>query len=41
VSDASGMSAEVELIQLLTPEGERIEHPEYAFTGDDEQIMSF
>jgi 2-oxoisovalerate dehydrogenase E1 component alpha subunit len=41
VSDASGMSAEVELIQLLTPEGERIEHPEYAFTGDDEQIKSF
>src|SRR4026208_2106041 len=35
------MSAEVELIQLLTPEGERIEHPEYAFTGDDEQIKSF
>ena len=41
MSDASGMSAEVELIQLLTPEGERIEHPEYAFTGDDEQIKSF
>ena len=41
MSDASGMSAEVELIQLLTPEGERIEHPEYAFAGDDEQIKSF
>ena len=41
MSDVSGMSAEVELIQLLTPEGERIEHPEYAFAGDDEQIKSF
>ena len=30
-----------ELVQLLTPEGERIEHPEYAFTGDDEQVKGF
>jgi 2-oxoisovalerate dehydrogenase E1 component alpha subunit len=36
--DATG---DVELIQLLTPEGERLEHPEYAFAGDDEQIRAF
>jgi 2-oxoisovalerate dehydrogenase E1 component alpha subunit len=41
MSDASGASAEVELIQLLTPEGERIEHPEYAFLGTDEQIGGY
>ncbi len=39
------MSAEaagdVQLIQLLTPEGERLEHPEYAFAGGDELIKGF
>ena len=30
-----------ELVQLLTPEGERIDHPDYAFVGDDEQIQGF
>ena len=32
---------DVELVQLLTPEGERVEHPEYAFAGDDEQVKGF
>ncbi len=41
MSDASGASAEVELVQLLTPEGLRVEHADYAFTGDDEQIRGF
>jgi 2-oxoisovalerate dehydrogenase E1 component alpha subunit len=41
VSDASGSDGDVDLIQLLTPEGERVDHPEYAFTGDDEQIRGF
>jgi 2-oxoisovalerate dehydrogenase E1 component alpha subunit len=41
VSDASGSGEDVDLIQLLTPEGERVEHPEYAFSGDDEQIKGF
>jgi 2-oxoisovalerate dehydrogenase E1 component alpha subunit len=41
VSDASGSGGDVDLIQLLTPEGERVDHPEYAFTGDDEQIRGF
>jgi len=36
--DAAG---DVELIQLLTPEGERRDHPEYAFAGDDGQIRAF
>ncbi|MGH1564034.1 pyruvate dehydrogenase (acetyl-transferring) E1 component subunit alpha [Mumia sp. DW29H23] len=26
------------LVQLLTPEGERVEHPDYHFDGDDEMI---
>jgi 2-oxoisovalerate dehydrogenase E1 component alpha subunit len=41
MSDASGASADVELVQLLTPEGERVEHSDYAFEGDDEQILGF
>jgi 2-oxoisovalerate dehydrogenase E1 component alpha subunit len=41
VSDASGSGGDVDLIQLLTPEGERLEHPEYTFAGDDEQIRGF
>jgi 2-oxoisovalerate dehydrogenase E1 component alpha subunit len=41
VSDVSGSGGDVDLIQLLTPEGERLEHPEYAFSGDDEQIKGF
>ncbi len=36
--DASGASGDVELVQLLTPEGLRVEHEDYAFTGDDEQV---
>ncbi len=38
MSDASGASGDVELVQLLTPEGLRVEHEDYAFTGDDEQV---
>jgi 2-oxoisovalerate dehydrogenase E1 component subunit alpha len=30
-----------DLIQLLTPEGERVEHPEFAFALDDEAIKGF
>ena len=33
--------AEVELVQLLTPEGARISHPRYEFTGDDETIKGY
>src|SRR4029453_4960782 len=32
---------EVEFVQLLTPEGERVEHPDYAFDLDDEAIRGF
>jgi 2-oxoisovalerate dehydrogenase E1 component alpha subunit len=28
-------------VQLLTPEGERVEHPDYAFAGDDELVREF
>jgi 2-oxoisovalerate dehydrogenase E1 component alpha subunit len=41
MSDASGASGEIELVQLLTPEGVRLEHPEYSFSGDDEEIKGF
>jgi 2-oxoisovalerate dehydrogenase E1 component alpha subunit len=41
VGDASGSSTDVELIQLLTPEGVRVDHPEYRFAGDDEQVRTF
>ncbi|MCW2781614.1 MAG: hypothetical protein JWR35_2063 [Marmoricola sp.] len=30
-----------ELIQLLTPEGERIEHPDFSFDLDDEAVKGF
>jgi pyruvate dehydrogenase E1 component alpha subunit len=30
-----------ELIQLLTPEGERVQHPDFAFDLDDEAITGF
>ncbi len=30
-----------ELVQLLTPEGERIEHPDFSFDLDDEAIKGF
>ena len=29
------------LVQLLTPEGERVEHPEFSFDLDDEAIKGF
>jgi 2-oxoisovalerate dehydrogenase E1 component alpha subunit len=28
-------------VQLLTPRGERVEHPGYAFSGDDAQVRDF
>ena len=34
-------SSRLELVQLLTPEGVRVDHPDYAFAGDDEQIKGF
>jgi len=41
VSDASGASTEVELVQLLTPEGVRVDHPQYSFGGGDDQIRAW
>ncbi len=41
MSDASGARGEVDLVQLLNPEGERMDHADYAFTGDDEQVRGF
>ncbi|MGO1972745.1 MAG: pyruvate dehydrogenase (acetyl-transferring) E1 component subunit alpha [Propionibacteriaceae bacterium] len=35
------MQAEVDHVQLLTPEGQRVEHPEYSFDGDDETIAGY
>ena len=41
MSDASGARAEVELVQLLTPEGERVSHPDYTFDGTDDDIAGY
>jgi 2-oxoisovalerate dehydrogenase E1 component alpha subunit len=30
-----------EMVQLLTPEGERVEHPEYSYDDDPEQLRGF
>jgi 2-oxoisovalerate dehydrogenase E1 component alpha subunit len=38
---AGGAAPEVGLVQLLTPEGERITHDAYAFSGDDETIRGY
>ncbi|MGI8888367.1 MAG: pyruvate dehydrogenase (acetyl-transferring) E1 component subunit alpha [Nocardioidaceae bacterium] len=38
---ASSSGSEPELIQLLTPEGERVEHPDFAFDLGDEAIKGF
>ena len=38
---ASGTSPEVDLVQLLTPEGERVEHDSYSFSGNDETIRGY
>jgi 2-oxoisovalerate dehydrogenase E1 component alpha subunit len=32
---------EVEFVQLLTPEGERVEHPDYSFDLDDQAVKGF
>ncbi|MGL5406057.1 MAG: pyruvate dehydrogenase (acetyl-transferring) E1 component subunit alpha [Propionibacteriaceae bacterium] len=34
------MSDPVEMVQLLTPEGERVEHPDFKYTGSDEDILA-
>ncbi|MDR6117966.1 TPP-dependent pyruvate/acetoin dehydrogenase alpha subunit [Aeromicrobium sp. SORGH_AS981] len=33
-------TVDTELVQLLTPEGRRVEHERYTFDGDDESIRS-
>jgi pyruvate dehydrogenase E1 component alpha subunit len=33
-------TVELELVQLLTPEGRRVEHERYVFDGDDESVRS-
>ncbi len=33
--------AENDAVQLLTPEGERVEHPDHAFTGSDDLVRDF
>ncbi|GAB3711238.1 pyruvate dehydrogenase (acetyl-transferring) E1 component subunit alpha [Mariniluteicoccus flavus] len=37
----SAAADEPDLVQLLTPEGERVSHPDFSFDGDDEQIAGF
>jgi 2-oxoisovalerate dehydrogenase E1 component alpha subunit len=41
MSDLSGSATEVDFVQLLTPDGLRVEHDDYAFTGTDQDIATF
>jgi pyruvate dehydrogenase E1 component alpha subunit len=41
MSALSGSPADVDFVQLLTPEGMRVRHDDYEFTGSDEQIAGF
>ena len=41
MAEASGAGGDVDLVQLLTPEGERVTRSDYAYAGDDEQIRGF
>ena len=36
-----GPGGDAELVQLLTPEGERREHPDYTFDGTDEDVRGY
>jgi 2-oxoisovalerate dehydrogenase E1 component alpha subunit len=36
-----GLASDIELVQLLTPEGERVDHDTYAFPGNDDQVRGF
>ncbi|WP_231930694.1 pyruvate dehydrogenase (acetyl-transferring) E1 component subunit alpha [Friedmanniella luteola] len=38
---AFGPGGDAELVQLLTPDGERREHPDHAFTGSDEDVRGY
>ena len=37
-AEAPHLPQQPDLVQLLTPEGERVEHPEYAIDLDDQQL---
>jgi 2-oxoisovalerate dehydrogenase E1 component alpha subunit len=39
--DGSGGVLDPEFVQLLTPEGERVEHPSFSFDLDDEAVRGF
>ena len=41
MGDASGPRTEVELVQLLTPEGERVSHPDFSFDGTDDEVARY
>jgi len=41
VFDASGAGPEIDLVQLLNPEGEHLSHPDYTYDGDDQAIRGY
>ena len=41
MSGGSGTGTEIELVQLLSPEGERVDHQGYSFSGDDETVKGY
>ena len=40
VTESGGPEAEPDFVQLLTPEGARVDHPDYAFVGGDDEIRA-
>ncbi len=40
-SHADAITASDEMVQLLTPEGARVDHPGFSFTGDDAEIAGY
>ncbi|MGI8459373.1 MAG: pyruvate dehydrogenase (acetyl-transferring) E1 component subunit alpha [Propionibacteriaceae bacterium] len=41
MSDVSGSPVDIDHVQLLTPEGQRVEDPTYGFDGDDATITGY
>ena len=39
--DATFLSSPTDMVQLLTPEGERVENDDFAFGGDDDEIAGY
>lgn len=41
MSSSSSIPADPDLVQLLTPEGQRVDHPDFSFAGSDSDIAGY